>query len=134
MSMWEATLNLTHQNSNLKWKPIQINFGIFQGDSLSLLLFYVPLIPLSKELNGTGYVYNIQKRSINHLFYMDDFKLFAKDNNDLEGLLETVKKFSEEIGMPFGLDKFAKATFKRGKLTGTKSVDLDRNTVIKDLK
>ena len=65
---------------------------------------------------------------------MDDFKLFAKDNNDLEGLLETVKKFSEEIGMPFGLDKFAKATFKRGKLTGTKSVDLDRNTVIKDLK
>ena len=64
---------------------------------------------------------------------MDDFKLFTKDNKDLEYLLETVKKFNDDIGMPFGLDKFAKATFKRGKLTGTASVDLDRNTVIKDL-
>ena len=35
--------------------------------------------------------------------------------------------------MSFGLDKCAKATFKRRKLTGTTSVELDRNTVIKDL-
>ena len=35
--------------------------------------------------------------------------------------------------MPFGLDKCTKATFKRGELTGTASVELDRNTVIKDL-
>ena len=48
---------------------------------------------------------------------MDDLKLFAKDDNDLEGLLQTVKKFSDDIGMSFGLDKCAKATFKRGKLT-----------------
>ena len=50
MSMWETTLNLTHQNGNLKSKPI-INSGIFQGDSLSPLLFCQSLIPLSKELN-----------------------------------------------------------------------------------
>ena len=37
---------------------------------------------------------------------MDDLKLFAKDDND---------------------------TFKRGKLTGTISVELDQSTVIKDL-
>ena len=48
---------------------------------------------LSKQLNQTG-GYNIQKRSINHLFYMDDLKLLTKEDNDLEGLLETVKKFS----------------------------------------
>ena len=35
--------------------------------------------------------------------------------------------------MSFGLGKCTKATFKRGKLTGTTSVELDRNTVIKDL-
>lgn len=35
--------------------------------------------------------------------------------------------------MSFGLDKFAKATFKRGKFTGTTSVEHDRNTMIKDL-
>ena len=32
--MWEIALNLTHQNSNIKSKPIKINPGIFQGDFL----------------------------------------------------------------------------------------------------
>ena len=54
-------------------KLIKINSGIFQGDSPSLLLFCLSLTSLSKELN-------IQKRSINHLFYMDDLKLLAKDD------------------------------------------------------
>ena len=44
---------------------------------------------------------------------MDDLKLFTKDDNDLEGLLQTVKKICDDTGMSFGLDKFAKATFKR---------------------
>ena len=57
---------------------------------------------------------------------MDDLKLFAKDDNDLEDLPQTVKKFSDDFGMSFGLDK-------RGKLTGTISVELDQSTVIKDL-
>ena len=30
---------------------------------------------------------------------MDGLKLFAKDDNDLEGLPQTVKKFSDDIGM-----------------------------------
>ena len=64
---------------------------------------------------------------------MDDLKLFAKDDNNLEGLLQTVKKFSDGISMSFRLDKCSKTTFKRGKLTGTTSVELDRHTVIKDL-
>ena len=65
---------------------------------------------------------------------MDDLKLFVNDDNDLEGLLETTKKFSDDNGMSFGLDKSAEATFKRGKLAGTTSVELDRSTVIKGRK
>ena len=52
---------------------------------------------------------------------MVGLKLFAKDDNDLEGLLQTVRKFSDDIGMSFRLDNCAKATFKRGGLTGLKS-------------
>ena len=37
------------------------------------------------------------------------------------------------FGMSFGLDKCNKTTFNNGKLTGTTSVVLDGNTVIKDL-
>ena len=76
MSMWETTLNFTHQNDSLKSKPMKVNSGIFQDDSLSPLLFCLSLISLSKELNRTGYDYNIQKRSINHRFYMHDIRLF----------------------------------------------------------
>ena len=47
----EITANLTHQNDTFKSKPLKINSGIFQGDSLSLLLLCLSLIPLSKELN-----------------------------------------------------------------------------------
>ena len=54
MSMWETTLNFTHQNDSLKSKPMKVNSGIFQDDSLSPLLFCLSLIPLSKELNRTG--------------------------------------------------------------------------------
>ena len=50
---------------------------------------------------------------------MDDLKLFAKDDNDLVGLLQTVKKFSDDISVSFGLDKCTKATFKGEKLSGT---------------
>ena len=46
MSMWETT----HQNGNFKSNPTKINSGIFQGDSLLLLLFCLSLTPLSKEL------------------------------------------------------------------------------------
>ena len=51
----------------------------------------------------------------------------------LKGLLQTVK-FSDDIIMSFGLDKCAKATYKRGKLTERTAVELNRKTLIfKDL-
>ena len=64
---------------------------------------------------------------------MDDLKLYAKINYELEGLLRTVKTFSDDIGMTFGLDKCAKATFIRGKLKSTSSIVLHIDTKIKEL-
>ena len=42
-------------NGTIKTRLMQIRRGIFQGDSLSPLLFCMALNPLSKELNRTGY-------------------------------------------------------------------------------
>ena len=61
---------------------------------------------------------------------MDDLKLYAKDDSELEGLLRIVKGFSYDIGMEFGLSKCAKATFKRGKLEKSDHVRLDEETII----
>ena len=63
---------------------------------------------------------------------MDDLKIYAKDDAELEKLLDTVKTFSDEIGMEFGLDKCVKATFKRGKMVNSTNVVLNDNTVIKE--
>ncbi len=50
------------------------------------------LNPLSKELNKTGYGYQLDKDTkINQLFYVDDVKLYRKDDGQLEGLVKTVK-------------------------------------------
>ena len=64
---------------------------------------------------------------------MDDLKLYGKNDYELEGLLRTVKTFSDNIGMTFGLDKCAKATFIRGKLKSTSSIVLDIGKKIKEL-
>ena len=63
---------------------------------------------------------------------MDDLKLYGKKDYELEGLLRTVKTFSDDIGMTFGLEKCAKATFIKGKLKSTSSVVLDIDTKIKE--
>ena len=89
---------------------------MFQGNSLSLLLFCLALTILSYELNDKGYGYKNGGEKISNLFYMDDLKLCGKNDKELDGLLCTVKKFSDDIDMELGLDKCAKATFTRGRL------------------
>ena len=37
--MRETTLNLNHQNGNLRSKPIKIDFDIFQGDPYHCYFF-----------------------------------------------------------------------------------------------
>ena len=42
---------------------------------------------------------------INHLLFMDDLKLFAKNEKEIDSLVQTVRIFSDDIGMKFGLEK-----------------------------
>ena len=48
-------------------------------------------------------------------------------------MLRTIKSFSDDIIREFGLDKCAKATFKRGRLADSSNIELDVNTIIQDL-
>ena len=66
---------------------------------------------------NTGYEEHTTKTKISHLLYMDDLKLIAKSEEEIQKQILTVKTFSDDILMEFGLEKCAKITFKRGKLT-----------------
>ena len=133
MKNWKTTMNLYHAEGTLISRMMDIKSGIFQGDSLSPLLFCISLAPLSHLLNDSNFGYTTSSGKLSHLFYMDDLKTYAKDRYQQTGLLNIVKTFSDDIRMEFGLAKCATATFQRGKLTETTDLVLDNNTAIREL-
>ena len=64
---------------------------------------------------------------------MDDLKLIAKSEEELQKQIQTVKIFSDDINMEFGLEKCVKVTFKRGKLTHSQNLVTDTNIEIQEL-
>ena len=59
----------------------KIQRGIFQGDALSPLLFIIAMMQLNHILRKctAGYKLSRSQEKINHLMYMDDIKLFSKN-------------------------------------------------------
>ena len=66
----------------------------------------------------TGRGRTTKRQLISHLLYMNDLKLYGRNPDKLHGLLHTVRTFSDDIQMKFGLDNCAAAHFVSGKLSG----------------
>ena len=64
---------------------------------------------------------------------MDDLKTFGKNDREQTSLLTIVKGFSDDIQMKFGLEKYSKTAFKKGKLTTTENIQIDLDTTIQQL-
>ena len=56
--------------------------------------------------------------------YMDDIKLFAKNEKELEALIQAVRIFSQSLGMEFGIEKCAMLIMKSGKQYMTEWMEL----------
>ena len=79
---------------------VNIRRGIFQGDSLSPLLFVICMIPLTHVLRKAKARYTLGGgEKINHLLFMDDLKLYGKTENEIKGLESTVEVFSQDRSM-----------------------------------
>ena len=92
---------------------------IFQ-DSLPPLLFITAMMPLNHILKNAGYKLSRSQEKTNHPMYMDDVKLFAKNEKELETLIHVVRIYSLDIVMEFGIEKCAMLVMKSDKrhLTG----------------
>ena len=97
MKAWRVDLTCNNQSLG----EVDLEQGIFQGDSLSSLLFVLSLIPFTVILRKTesAYQFSSNKEKINHLLFMDDLKLYAKNEKDLESLVQTVRILGDDIGM-----------------------------------
>ena len=104
------------QKSMVTWKTelascgetlglVDIRRGIFQGDSLSPLIFIFCMVPLTKILENAKAGYTLRAVEINHLFFMDGLKVYGKDKAEIESLVSTVQLISQDIGIEFWLKK-----------------------------
>ncbi len=63
--------------------------------------------------------------------YMDDIKLFAKNEKELETLIHTVRIYCQDIGMEFGIEKCAMLVMKSGKRHMTDGMELTYHVKIR---
>ena len=131
MKNWKLTL--TANGTNLG--EVKVTRGIFQGDSLSPLLFVICMIPLSLVLRKTKafYEWGNKQYRINHLLFMDDLKLFGKTKDQIDSLVQTVQIFSEDIGMEFGLKKCGILVLRKGKLIAGEGIHLPNDRLMKEV-
>ena len=94
---------LTRGEENLG--EVNTRRGIFQGDSLSPLLFVVCLLPLTHILwdVATGYHFAGNGQKVNLLLFMDNLTLYTSNEKSLDSLIQTVCVFSTDTGMEFGV-------------------------------
>ena len=113
----------------------KIQRGIFQGDALSSLLFITVMMPLNNILRKCTPRYKLSRsqEKINHLMYMDDIKLFTKNEKELETLIHTVRIYSQDIGMEYGIEKCARRVMKSGKRHLTDGIELSNQDKIRTL-
>ena len=114
---------------------VNIRRGIFQGDSLSPILFVLALIPLSLILRDVkaGYDLGGNSGTVNHLLFMDDLKLYGKNEVEVNRLVQTVRIFTEDICMEFGIKKCAVLVMKRGKIKKCKGIKMPDGQTIKNI-
>ena len=105
---------------------VKMQRGIFQGDALSPLLFVIAMMALNLFLSKFTARYKLSKshEKNNYSIYMDDIKLFAQNEKELETLIRTVRIYSQDIGMGFGIEKCAMLVMKSGKRHITDGMEL----------
>ena len=93
------------------------------------------LIPLTLVLRKVKAGYDLAgcRGAVNHLLFMDDLKLYGKSEKQVDTLLNTVRVFSQDIGMQFGINKCAVLVLKRGKVVRCEGIEMPNNQVSKSL-
>ena len=95
-SMEQWKLLLTSNQEDLG--NVDLNEGIFHGDSLLTLLFVLSMVTLSFILRkaNASYEWGKKEYKLNHLLFMDDLKLFSKSEKEINVLVRTVYVFSTD--------------------------------------
>ena len=102
--LWATIVTLKGTNQTIKTFNCILLKGIFQGDSLSVILFVLSVNPLSFMIKRSrGYAAGKdRKTNITHNFFVDDLKLYNSATNRIKKQLDLFARFSRDIGRNFG--------------------------------
>ena len=64
---------------------------------------------------------------------INDLKLYSRSEKGLDSLVQTVRVFSEDIGMEFGIEKCPMLVMETGKIVKSVGIELPNSKVIKSL-
>ena len=64
----------------------------------------IPLLITLRQVKA-GFSFISTKEKVNNLLFMNDLKLYGKDEIELERLVECFNQYSNNIGIRFGLDR-----------------------------
>ena len=103
--MKNCKLELT--SSGVSLGEVNIKRGIFQGDSLSPLLFVICMIPLTMVLRKVNFHYELVDKvtKFSHMLFLDDLNLCTKSHDQIDSLATTVQMFGKDNGMEFGINQ-----------------------------
>ena len=116
--LWATIIILKGTNETIKTDIITCLKGIFQGNSLSVILFVLSVNPLSfmiKRLQGYA-AGKDRNTNITHNFFVDDLKLYYSATSRIKKQLDLVTRFSQDIEMNFGQDKCANLVIEKGQI------------------
>ena len=116
---WETILHISGPSEDIITETIKYLSNIFQGDSLSVLLFILSVNLLSFLLNKLkGYTLGTGNNRFNvtHNFFVDDLKLYGSTLDIIKKQLDLITTFSADIGMKFGEEKCAVMRVEKGKI------------------
>ena len=92
------------------------------------------MISLSQILRKLKSGYTLKNREkLNHLLLMDDLKISAKSEREINGLISTVQILSNDIGMGFGIKKCGVLALKRGTVVSSEGVEMPDGERIKEV-
>ena len=136
VALADNIIGLTEQRTN-KWKndlfangkllrAVPIRRWTFQGVQFSPLLFVIALLPLTHMLRETRMGYQLEKNGakINHLFFVDNLKLYGKNDREIDSLIKTMWQCSEDIKLEFVILKRAVLSLEKGKKTSWEGIQL----------
>ncbi len=114
MKQWSSQFTVK-RTGGMESTLIKYNCGLFQGDSLSPLLFYLSTAPLSWALAPRrGLFSRSLDRKIIHALFVDDLKVYARSQKALKRALSCIERVTQNIGMKLYISKCATAVMVKG--------------------